>query len=44
MSCKAYTGIPKVYDEELIRTNDIRQIDDLLIPNKKIRQIITVKI
>lgn len=44
MSCKVYDDIPRVHDEELQRTNDIKGMGNLGNPNKQIRYIIPLKV
>lgn len=44
MSCKIYNGNPRVFDQELRKQNDLNGIDDLIVPNKKIRYVIPMKI
>ena len=45
MSCKIYTGTPRVLDQELRNKNDVYGgINNLTIPTKKIRYVIPIKI
>lgn len=45
MSCKIYTGTPRVHDQELRNQNDVHGgMDSLIIPTKKIRYVIPIKI
>lgn len=43
MSCRIYDDIPRLHDEELQKTNDIREMGSLNNPNKQIRYIMSIK-
>lgn len=44
MSCKIYNGKTRVHDQELRKQNDLNGIEDLIVPNKKIRYVIPIQI